>query len=82
MQKLTRTYYKFILFLFIIFFTISCVTIKNVSGATEKIMEIITEEEIYEEKNFSISVLDPDLINIEEIETPYLSDVQRHDIVY
>jgi hypothetical protein len=76
MQKLTRTYYKFILFLFIIFFTISCLTIKNVSGAPEKIMEIITEEEIYEEKNFSISVLDPDLINIQEIETPYLSDVQ------
>jgi len=76
MQKLTRTYYKFILFLFIIFFTISCLTIKNVSGAPKKIMEIITEEEIYEEKNFSISVLDPDLINIQEIETPYLSDVQ------
>jgi len=47
-----------------------------VHALPEKTMEIITEEEIYEEKNFSVSVLDPDLINMEEIETPYLSDVE------
>jgi len=39
-------------------------------------MEIVIDEEIYEEKNFSVSVLDPELIEIEDIETPYLSDVQ------
>jgi len=76
MQKLNKLYYKFILFSFLIFLIFNCLFIKNVFASPEKTMEIIIEEDIYEEKNFSVSVLDPELINNEDIETPYLSDVQ------
>jgi len=84
MQKLTIMYYKIILFLFVIFLTSAYLININVIGDSGKLMEIITEDEIYEEKNFSISVLDPEFINIEDIETPYLSDVEIefNQIVY
>jgi len=76
MQTLTRLDIKFILFSLIIFLTFINLIIITPSAFPEKTMEIMTEEEIYEEKNFSISVLDPELFDIEDIETPYLSDVQ------
>ncbi len=76
MQKINKLYYKFILCSFVIFLTFNTLIIKTVFSSPEKIMEIVLEEEIYEEKNFSVSVLDPELIDIVEIETPYLSDVQ------
>ena len=76
MQKINKLYYKFILCSFVIFLTFNIFIIQNVFSSPEKIMEIVLEEEIYEEKNFSVSVLDPELIDVEEIDSPYLSDVQ------
>jgi len=76
MQKINKLYNKFILCSFVIFLTFNIFIIQNVFSSPEKIMEIVLEEEIYEEKNFSVSVLDPELIDIEEIDSPYLSDVQ------
>jgi hypothetical protein len=75
MQKLARLGYKFILLSLLILFFFNIFIIKTVNADPEKIMEIVTADEINEEKNFSVSVLDPDLLNIEDIETPYLSDV-------
>ena len=76
MQKLVMLNNKFILFSIILLLTFNILSIKNAVASPEKLMEIISEEEIYEEKNFSVGVLDPELFNNQEIETPYLSDVQ------
>ena len=76
MQKLTRLYIKFILFSLVVFLTFCTLIFTTLIASPEKIMEIMTEEEIYEEKNFSVSVLDPELFDMEAIETPYLSEVQ------
>jgi len=76
MQKLTRLYNKFFLLFLIIILTFNFIIIGTVISSPEKIMEIISEDEINEGKNFSVSVLDPELFSDPEAETPYLSNVQ------
>lgn len=76
MQNYYKLYHKFILISLLIFLTVNTFTFSIVFAQNEKIMEIISVEEVYEEKNFSVSVIDPELINTDDIETPYLSDVE------
>ncbi|MDH7506564.1 MAG: hypothetical protein QHH15_02090 [Candidatus Thermoplasmatota archaeon] len=84
MNKYNKLIHNIILISFLSIFIINIFNIATVIGSPEKTMIIVTEEEIYEEKNFSVSVLDPDLLNNSDIQTPYLSDVQIefNNIIY
>ena len=76
MQRYNKFCYKFIQLSLIIFLTFVYLTIETKSDFSEKIMEIVSEDEIYEGRNFSVSVFDPEFVNLSDIETPYLSDVE------